>query len=517
MPDANATLYASFKRRLIIGFSLLVTLLVLSLVWKIFSSYETEKKTVEKQTQNFVQAMSAHVVGTIRLIDFSLANTAEAIKTLGAASEHSTEAIKNALAGAGRLSDANFWIIFIDAQGRGVAASNGLPVSGMSYVDRPYFSAHAQGADIGLFVGEPALSKLSKKRVFYLSRRISSATGEFIGVVAAPVDAKIFADVFVNALFQPQLSITLAHTSGKVIARVPRFDETFASNITKSPLFDHLRIAPNGSYEATSVLDNDTRIYSFKTLDHFPLVVSVGMSSKSWTEGLYADFLVGVVGLVVIIAVLFFSGHFALRSYRRLAENESNLRRVNDALEIAQEALSRLARIDSLTGLPNRNYLYDRLAEAIARGYRNGTKVGCLYLDIDGFKQVNDTLGHAGGDELLKQFGARVYGCMRQTDMLARLAGDEFVAVIEGLDQPDAACLVAAKIIEQMQIPFMLEGKTYPVTTSIGVAIAEGQIDDADSLLRKADDALYTAKRQGKNVFLVYQAPETSTAKNLEN
>ncbi len=512
MPNANATLYASFKRRLIIGFTLLITLLVLSLVWKIFSSYETEKKTVEKQTKNFVQAMCAHVIGTIRLIDFSLGSTAETIKTLSATSRPSPEAIKKVLTGAGRQTDANFWIIFIDAQGRGVAASNSLPVSATSYSDRPYFSAHAQGTDIGVFVGEPALSKLSKKRVFYLSRSVTSATGEFLGVVAAPVDAKIFADVFVNALFQPQLSITLAHTGGKVIARVPRFDETFGTNIAKSPLFDQLKISPNGTYEAVSVIDKDTRIYSFKTLDQFPLVVSVGMSSKSWTEGLYGDLLAGMVGLAVIIAVTFFNGHFALRSYRRLAENEGNLRHLNDELETAQEALSRLARIDSLTGLPNRNYLYDRLAEAIARGHRNGTKVGCLYLDIDGFKQVNDTLGHAGGDELLKQFGARVHSCMRQTDMLARLAGDEFVAVIEGLDQPDAACLVAAKIIDEMQRPFILDGSNHPITTSIGVAIAEGQIDDADSLLRKADEALYTAKRQGKNLFLVYQAPEASTA-----
>lgn len=515
MPHADTPLYLSFKRRLISGFSLLVTLLVLSLAWKILSSYETEKKTVRSQTKNFVQAMSAHVVGSIQLIDFSLGSAAETIKSLDTASEHSPEAIKKALSGAGRKSDADFWVIYIDAQGRGVAASNDLPVNGVSYTERRYFSAHAQGTDIGLFVGEPAVSKLSKKRVFYLSRSVTSASGKFIGVVAAPVDAKIFADVFVNALFQPQLSITLVHSGGKVIARVPRFDETFATNITKSPLFDNLKLSPNGSYEAKSVVDKDVRIYSYKTLDNLPLVVTVGMSSKSWTDGLYDDLLVGAVGLVMIIAVLFFSGHFALRSYRRLAENEANLRHLNEELQSAQEALSLLARIDSLTGLPNRNHLYDRLAEAINRGKRNGTKVGCLYLDIDGFKQVNDTLGHAGGDELLKQFGARVNACMRQTDMLARLAGDEFVAILEGLDQADAAHLVAAKIVETMQNPFMLDGINFAVTTSIGVAIADskhGDDDDADTLLRKADLALYAAKREGKNLYRLYEKPDSFIA-----
>lgn len=353
--------------------------------------------------------MSAHAVGTLRLIDFSLANTAEAIKTLDNASEHSPQAIKKALAGASRLADADFWVFFIDAQGRGVAASNNLPVSGISYVDRPYFCAHAQSTDIGLFVGEPGVGNLSKKRVFYLSRRVTSASGEFIGVVAAPVGAKIFADVFANALFQPQLSITLVLTAGRVIARVPRFDETFAMSLLNSPLCTHLKTTPSGSYQSTSVVDNDTRIYSYKTLKNFPLAVSVGMSSKSWTESLYDNPVAGAVGLIVITAVFFFSANFALRSYRKLAVNESHLRHFNEELGVAQQTLSRLARIDSLTGLPNRNYLYDRLADAIARGHRNGTKVGCLYLDIDGFKQVSDTPGHAGGDASLKQFGVRVH------------------------------------------------------------------------------------------------------------
>lgn len=508
MPYANKQLYLSFRRRLIAGFSLLVLLLILSLTWKIFSTYSSEKNTVTKQTQNFVQAMGAHVVGTIQLIDFSLANTAETIKTLGEDVDSSPEKIKKALSGVGLLSNANFWVIFIDARGQGVAASNNLPVNGVSFLDRAYFSAHTNGTDIGLFVGEPGISKLSKKRVFYLSRRVTSASGEFIGVVAAPVEAKIFANVFVNALFQPALSITFVHTGGKVIARVPRFDETFASDLLKSPLFKQLRNAPSGSYEATSVIDNDNRIYSYQTLGNLPLAVSVGMASQSWTANIVGDAMVGAIGLAVIIAVLFFSGNFALRSYRRLAENEGNLRRLNDELSTAQQALSRLARIDSLTGLPNRNYLYDRIAEALARAKRGGARVGCLYLDIDGFKQVNDTLGHAGGDELLKQFGERVLGCMRETDMLARLAGDEFVAVIEGMQQPEAARLVAAKIIEMMQSPFTLEGKSYLITTSIGVAITDGEYSDADSLLRNADSALYSAKRQGKNLYRVFDVPE---------
>ena len=636
MPYSNRNNYVTFRRRLIIGFCLLVALLILSLSWKIVTSYETDRKVARSQTKNFVQAMSAHVVGALQFIDLSLTGSADAIKALNFDSTPSPEAIKQLLSTSGRMSDANFWVIFIDAQGRGVAASNNLPISGVSYADRPYFSTHAQGAENnGLFIGAPEIGRVSKRRIFFLSRRVTSATGKFLGVVAAPVDASAFANVFTNALFQPALSITLAHTDGKIIARAPKFDESFAINIVESTLFKRMSVAPSGTYESKSLIDGDTRIYSYKTVENMPLVVSVGMASQSWTDGLINDMLVATMGLVVIIAVLTFSGNFALSSYRRLANSEGDQRRLNDELQFAREGLAAsekrtrmitdnlpafiayidsneryifhnsfyrhikeidvttmlgktmrevysaedyalvkneiavamtgkrvtferlivrdgverwfkfeytpdfdvagkvagvysmatnvtsmkrvqnqlalLARIDKLTGLPNRNYLYDRLAEAIPRNRRNSTKLGCLYLDLDHFKQVNDTLGHAGGDELLKQFGARLQACVRQTDMVARLAGDEFVVVIENLEQPEGARCVAAKIIEAMQFPFALAGIDRFITTSIGIALADSQSDDADSLLRKADEALYQAKRLGKNLYKLYEPPRVTT------
>lgn len=635
MPYTNQSSYLKFRRRLLTGFCFLVALLILSLSWKIYTSYETDRKTARFQTSNFVQAMSAHVVGALGFIDLTLASSAAAISGLNIDSAPAPEAIRQLLLASGRLSDANFWVIFIDAQGNGVAASNNLPIGGVSYADRPYFSAHARSANVGLFIGAPEVGRISKRRIFFLSRRVISATGKFLGVVAAPVDASAFATVFANAMFQPALSITLAHTDGKIIARAPKFDESFASNIVGSTLFKKMSVAPSGTYEAKSFVDGDTRIYSYKTIENMPLVVAVGMASQSWTEGLIDDMLVATIGLAVIIAVLFFSGNYALSSYRRLANSEGNQRRLNDELQAAKEGLATsekrtrmitdnlpalvayidaneryvfrnslyqnikgvdastmlgktlrevyceadyalvkneialamtgqhvtferpvmkdgvegyfkfeytpdfdaegkvaglysmvtnvtgmkrvqnqlalLARTDTLTGLPNRTCLYDRLSEAIARSRRNGTRLGCLYLDLDLFKSVNDTLGHAGGDDLLKQFGARLQACVRQTDMVARLAGDEFVVVIEGLDQPDGAQCVAAKVITAMQVPFALGGVDRLITTSIGVAVADAHTDDSDSLLRKADEALYRAKRLGKNLYELYQVPDVAT------
>ena len=167
MPYSNRSNYVKFRRRLITGFCLLVALLILSLTWKIYTSYETDRKIARSQTKNFVQAMGAHVVGALQFIDLSLAGSADAIRALNVDSTPSPEAIKQLFLTSGRMSDANFWVIFIDAQGRGVAASNHLPISGVSYADRPYFSSHTHGAENGLFVGAPEIGKVSKRRVFF--------------------------------------------------------------------------------------------------------------------------------------------------------------------------------------------------------------------------------------------------------------------------------------------------------------------------------------------------------------
>ena len=136
---------------------------------------------------------------------------------------------------------------------------------------------------------------------------------------------------------------------------------------------------------------------------------------------------------------------------------------------------------------------------ALARCRRKGCAVGCLYLDVDNFKDVNDTLGHAGGDAVLVEFSERLKSCVRQTDVVARLAGDEFVIVLEGIAQPAEAQRVAEKIVRAMEPDFQIGDVARRVTASIGVASADLDVDDADTLLHKADSALYRAKRAGRN------------------
>ena len=166
-----------------------------------------------------------------------------------------------------------------------------------------------------------------------------------------------------------------------------------------------------------------------------------------------------------------------------------------------ERQLERLAQNDTLTGLPNRHMFNDGIAAALRRSQRSGTHVALLFLDIDGFKQINDTLGHAGGDDVLREFAHRLKSCVRATDLVARLAGDEFVIVLEGIHTRDECRFVARKILAAMRPQFRTAGCEIRVTTSIGVALGHGSSTTAEALLKRADSALYAAKGQGRDRF----------------
>ncbi|MBS0212144.1 MAG: diguanylate cyclase [Proteobacteria bacterium] len=167
----------------------------------------------------------------------------------------------------------------------------------------------------------------------------------------------------------------------------------------------------------------------------------------------------------------------------------------------AEQAVARLARHDSLTGLGNRLHFGERLDLAMARYRRSGQPLAVLYMDVDRFKQINDTHGHAAGDIVLREFAERLRGCVRHVDFPARLGGDEFVVLVEDLDTPEVPQTIAEKLIASIGEPIDAGAATLRVTASIGIAVADDASLTPDELLNRADAALYRAKQAGRNTW----------------
>ena len=163
-----------------------------------------------------------------------------------------------------------------------------------------------------------------------------------------------------------------------------------------------------------------------------------------------------------------------------------------------------MARYDALTDLPNRAQFSEELDRALARVQR-GEQFALLYLDLDHFKRVNDTLGHPIGDELLKSAADRLRGCVRETDLIARLGGDEFAIIQSPVDQPSDAATLAERIGKVMRAPFDLNGHHVRVDVSIGIAIAPNDGMERDELLKNTDIALYAAKDGGRGIYCFYE------------
>ena len=179
--------------------------------------------------------------------------------------------------------------------------------------------------------------------------------------------------------------------------------------------------------------------------------------------------------------------------------------RIEEELRASQSHLYRLAHHDSLTGLPNRLLFRDRLDQAVVKAQRRRSRVAVLFLDLDRFKAINDTLGHDVGDALLVEVAGRLQRQCRQSDTVARLGGDEFVFLLDDIARAEDAAVVAAKILASLERPVTAAGRELTVATSIGIALYPDHAATADELIKYADRALYTAKDQGRGRFLFYR------------
>ncbi len=191
----------------------------------------------------------------------------------------------------------------------------------------------------------------------------------------------------------------------------------------------------------------------------------------------------------------------------------ANVEDINDRKN-AEATIEHLAYYDPLTDLPNRRMLHDRLGLAMKRSQRQGVGMALLYLDLDGFKHVNDSLGHPAGDRLLREMSVRYQGLLRDDDLVCRLGGDEFAVILHDIYHDEDAALVARKLLDATVSPLLLETSEVVVTASVGIALFPKDGDDAKTIERNADIALYHAKAEGKNTFCFFADELTSQSRD---
>jgi diguanylate cyclase (GGDEF)-like protein len=245
--------------------------------------------------------------------------------------------------------------------------------------------------------------------------------------------------------------------------------------------------APDGAQSETIDLRNGWSVTTFG------VVASGGVLANGTALALL---LTGTVLSILLAALVFVLGTGRARALRLVGQRTGELR---------HQALH-----DALTGLPNRALITDRIEQLLARSRRHGTLGAALYIDLDDFKNVNDTLGHEAGDRLLVAVAARLESTLRDADTIGRMGGDEFVVLIDGASLEVAPELVAERLLEVMRQPFELEGAAMPLVVNTSVGIAMGDRPSPGDLLRDADVALYQAKAAGKNRYEIFH-PEMQT------
>jgi diguanylate cyclase (GGDEF)-like protein len=261
----------------------------------------------------------------------------------------------------------------------------------------------------------------------------------------------------------------------------------------------------------TNRWDGVRRWTSARELYGFPLAVLVGLSVDEQMKAAYSQRRVTLAWATMgSLLVVFLTGLLGRMSWQlaraRLRESQSTLEHA--------ERVEYLAYHDGLTGLPNRSLFSRLLAHSIGEAHRYERRLAVAFLDLDRFKQINDTLGHEAGDLLLKEVATRLKGCVRDSDAVARLGGDEFVVLLPELEDEKYAAVVAQKILAAAARPFTLMGQEFRVTASIGISTYPQDGLDEQTLTKNADIAMYQAKAEGKNNFQFYS--EKLNANSLE-
>lgn len=386
-------------------------------------------------------------------------------------------------------------ILVLGQTGDVVVSSPPLLAPG-SFAYQHYFSLHRDNGTIGPVIGRPSRDRNDDRWLIPVSQRLETSTGEFAGVVVVCTESAYFEE-FYAALAADALDVIALHSlDGTLMARRPADDAMIGRSVADSPMFRRIvDELPRGRAEDLLMFDGQTRIASYTSVSGFPLLVVVAIARSGIWQAWWQQSRWQILALSLIAPALGICAILLVRQF-------NGLQRLTDVLVRTRNRAERLAYQDELSGLANRRLFQDHLVRALARGRREDRRVAVLMLDLDRFKDINDTLGHEAGDHLLRSVAHRLSAVVRDSDTLARLGGDEF-AILQttSLNQPHQAASAAQRVMQALKAPFHLAGSEVHVATSIGIALFPDDSANPDELIKHADMALYDAKAKGRSRF----------------
>jgi len=406
------------------------------------------------------------------------------------------------------LPDFLFVTSITDTNGNITSSTRGFEKTNIA--DQSYFQEQLEFDHLA--VSSPWQAPYNKAWKLTFSRRINTPSGAFAGIAFTSVDASYFVSGYEVSQLGQHGALGILGTDG--IFRTRRSGETIISG----ELADYAHLVPDSDEvedQGVRLLTNSwdqVKRYTIATkLYDIPLVVILGLSEKEQLAAsaqlrqLYLQRAVGASIIILMLAAVMF--------YLSRQLQQSRQRIMDEQITHAQQ-VEHLAYHDSLTGLPNRSLFSELLRQGIAESKRYDRRFALLFLDLDRFKIINDTLGHDVGDKLLIEVAKRLNDALRETDTVARLGGDEFVVLLPEMNDEKQLSEVARKILSAVGEPFRLSGQDLCITVSIGISAFPLDGEDEQTLVKNADIAMYHAKEGGKNNFSFYS--EELSADSLE-
>ena len=529
------------------GTALLILLLLATNAGVLWHLRQSELSDQTNQLENLSLILAEQAERTFQSVDLVVTSVAAGMAAEGVTDAASFDRImvgrdvhlllREKISGTPQLDAINV----TSRDGQMINFSRYWPVPKIDVTDRDYYQAMTADPTLKTYVSQPAQNRATGAWTIFLVHRVDGAKGELIGFVVGGISLKYFEDFYQAISTDKGTSIALQKMSGHMLVRFPPTD-------TVGKVFSNSeRLMPDGvsgTLRELSPIDGQMRIKAAHGLANYPVFALATKTEKAalanWRT-MARLMSLGALGCAMAIAAAGFAFGRQWLHKMRLADSQAELGRHEEraaamraAAEVAQAAALRVAYAaehDFLTGLPNRMLLTDRVGQAIALAQRHKKHVAVLFLDLDGFKHINDSLGHGVGDKLLQSIARRLAACVRSSDTVCRQGGDEFVVLLTEVEQSEDAAIAAGRIvravsgshsIDQNDVhvdvavaagrmlqavaePHSIDRHELYVTASIGVSVYPEDGLDAETLIKNADTAMYQAKESGRQSYRFFE------------